>query len=450
MKPTLVQKGRRRLSRAALKAGPAVRTLDPRQSRLAWSRLSDAVEEISPKAGKSQQRLAKRFDALSQRSLAPLLRSGALPMRQVSLVRDGLLWKAAVEACDEGDYTVARNLASAGRHAVGRRSRFAELGAVIAAEMGEWEEVRRLLREPGAVETRPEYVARWIRQRQALSDLRLIGPASLSVKPSKPTAGALRNASKEFFDAVVERDEAAADLDSWVAAASILAQAKWSGPRTSAFREIAEEIETVGVPSFRNYLQGKSVCLIANSPTVAHSGLGELIDQYDVVIRFNSFVIDPIHTGAKTSVHVTIHMHDFNWDVPVDVRIVLSGKKELWIESLKERLRPGKQRYTGDNSLRWPGPELGLVSEAYASGKPTAGFNTMTLLDHLDVNPVIDLIGFDFYESGIYRVDGAEKVPLSDVHKPDAERRWVESRATARSEHVISLRKTLDDWRATR
>ena len=204
--------------------------------------------------------------------------------------------------------------------------------------------------------------------------------------------------------------------------------------------EVASSVRSMNVQAFRNHVAGKSICLVANSPSLIGSGAGELIDGYDLVMRFNSFVIDPEHTGSRTDVHVTIHMHDFNWDVPVPVRIVLSGDPVLWAESLRRRVRPHAQEWLGDDSLRWPARDLGLISPKDPYRTPTAGFNLLQLLLHLDVSTAIDLVGFDFYESGKLRLEGAMQIPHSAAHNSGSERDWVMARADRVTPMVISMK----------
>lgn len=204
--------------------------------------------------------------------------------------------------------------------------------------------------------------------------------------------------------------------------------------------ELVTETEWVDVDGFADYVRGRSVALVANSPTLLEQELGDLVDSYDVVIRFNSFVIDPPHTGTRTDVHVAFHKYEFNLDVPVDVRILLSGEPALWRESVKLRAVPGRQRLLGDLSLRWPAPSLGLISKDDAFSLPTAGFNMLRLLLHLDVCPVVDLIGFDFYRSGMLRVAGAQVIPHSPGHNSGAEQEWIMAHAAAADSHVISMK----------
>src|SRR6056297_309750 len=206
------------------------------------------------------------------------------------------------------------------------------------------------------------------------------------------------------------------------------------GPRSTA----AQDTRKMSIENFRNFLAGKSICLVANSQLLLEHELGEKIDSYDLVMRFNSFVIDPRHTGERTDIHAAVHLYHYNLDVPVDVRILVSGKRDLWEASVHEKIRPGMQTYLGDSSLSWPARRLGLIGDKGAI--PTVGFNMLRTIDHLNVSPVIDLIGFDFYASGMYRVEDALKVPHSKAHNSNAEKDWILSHARRVTETVISMR----------
>jgi hypothetical protein len=195
----------------------------------------------------------------------------------------------------------------------------------------------------------------------------------------------------------------------------------------------------ISVSDFRNLIAGKSICLVANSQRVADGRAGKEIDSYDLVVRFNSFRLDPPATGRRTDIHATIHKHNFNWEVPVTTRLVFGGKQGIWQQSLRRRLVPGAQQYINDRTLRWPVRELGKLSSADWPAIPTSGFNMLWLLDFLDVSPKIDLFGFDFYASGAYRLSGAMKLAIADVHGYRQERDWVK----ARTRHTDEMRTAL-------
>lgn len=199
-------------------------------------------------------------------------------------------------------------------------------------------------------------------------------------------------------------------------------------------------VQWISLGEFRNQIAGKSICLIANSGRVGASSMGAEIDSYDLVVRFNSYRIDPKHTGSKTDIHATIHKHGFNWDQQVSTRLVFGGISGDWKYSLRNRLVPGAQTYLGDESLRWPVRNIGRLGADVWSGIPTTGFNMLYLLDFLDVSPRLDLIGFDFYESGAYRVQEAMKLAITSVHEYTSEKAWVMQRAQSVTDMRISLR----------
>ncbi|MFD5098962.1 hypothetical protein [Streptomyces albidochromogenes] len=199
-------------------------------------------------------------------------------------------------------------------------------------------------------------------------------------------------------------------------------------------------VDWISLGEFRNQIAGRSICLIANSQRVGRSSLGAEIDAYDLVVRFNSYKIDAAATGSRTDIHATIHKHGFNWDQPVMTRLVFGGVSGDWKHSLRNRLVPGAQRYLGDESLRWPLRNIGKVGTDVWSSIPTSGFNMLWLLDFLDVSPTLDLIGFDFYESGAYRLQEAMRMPITSVHEYTSEKAWVMERAQSVSDMRISLR----------
>ncbi|MFF6993604.1 glycosyltransferase family 29 protein [Streptomyces sp. NPDC008313] len=199
-------------------------------------------------------------------------------------------------------------------------------------------------------------------------------------------------------------------------------------------------VRWITLGEFRNRIAGRSVCLIANSGRVGTSGMGAEIDAYDLVVRFNSYRIDARHTGGRTDIHATIHKHGFNWDQRVTTRLVFGGMSGDWKHSLRNRLVPGAQEFLGDESLRWPVRNIGRLTGDEWSGIPTTGFNMLWLLDFLDVSPTLDLIGFDFYESGAYRLQEAMKQPITSVHEYTSEKEWVMRRARSVTDMRISLR----------
>ncbi|WP_030597370.1 glycosyltransferase family 29 protein [Streptomyces fulvoviolaceus] len=230
------------------------------------------------------------------------------------------------------------------------------------------------------------------------------------------------------------------DLPALTEAIALYAEQRRSRMRGPVAEPTIGGVEWITLGEFRNQIAGKSVCLIANSGRVGASSMGAEIDAYDLVVRFNSYKIDPRNTGSRTDIHATIHKHGFNWEKQVTTRLVFGGISGDWKYSLRNRLVPGAQTYLGDESLRWPVRNIGKLGADVWSGIPTTGFNMLYLLDFLDVSPTLDLIGFDFYESGAYRVQEAMKLAITSVHEYTSEKAWVMERAQGVTDMRISLR----------
>jgi hypothetical protein len=209
---------------------------------------------------------------------------------------------------------------------------------------------------------------------------------------------------------------------------------------SSAERPGLVDVETVDISGLREYLTGRTVCLVANSAELLEHEHGAEIDSHDVVVRFNSFALDPVRTGERTDVHATIHLHDFNWDVPVDVRLVFAGDQSAWGHNLRRHVRPGAQRLLGDDSLRWPRRTLLAPELRERCTVPTSGFNMLLVLDYLDVSPRIDLYGFNFHSGAPHRRPDAMHLPVATAHSYDVEREWVAARTVSIAPGRISLR----------
>jgi tetratricopeptide (TPR) repeat protein len=270
----------------------------------------------------------------------------------------------------------------------------------------------------------------------AEAEPRLVG-ALLSLAAENAPVQERQELLSQYLDLRSTEDTDAAALTRAIALYAEQRRNRMRGPVTDP---TIGGVRWITLGEFRNQIAGKSICLIANSGRVGASSMGAEIDAYDLVVRFNSYRIDPKHTGARTDIHVTIHKHGFNWDQQVTTRLVFGGVSGDWKYSLRNRLVPGAQTYLGDESLRWPLRNIGKVGTDVWSGIPTSGFNMLWLLDFLDVSPKLDLIGFDFYESGAYRVPEAMKLAITSVHEYTSEKAWVMERAQSVTDMRISLR----------
>ncbi|CCK27903.1 hypothetical protein BN159_3524 [Streptomyces davaonensis JCM 4913] len=319
----------------------------------------------------------------------------------------------------------------AGLHAAGDKER--ELFALLRRQCPRAEEFTR----GDATEVWAEGLAAHAVGDWAAAEPRLVGALLAMTDAPVPDR---QDMLSQYLDLRIAVDTDAAALTDLTEVLALYAEQRRSRMRGPVADPAIGGVQWISLGEFRNRIAGKSICLIANSGRVGASSMGAEIDGYDLVVRFNSFKIDPKHTGSRTDIHATIHKHGFNWDKQVDTRLVFGGVSGDWKWSLRNRLVPGAQTHLGDESLRWPVRNIGKVSTDVWSGIPTTGFNMLYLLDFLDVSPKLDLIGFDFYESGAYRVQEAMKLAITSVHEYTSEKAWVMERAQSVTDMRISLR----------
>jgi len=173
---------------------------------------------------------------------------------------------------------------------------------------------------------------------------------------------------------------------------------------------------------FREYIRKKDIICVANSGMVRDSGEGEYIDSYDIVVRFNSFIIDPENTGEKTNIHATTYLQDYNMDVPCDLRIICCNKKyPYWRHFIKEKVEPGKQEYI----LRRKWFYDHKIFREYSHINriiPTTGFSIIRLLYWAGTFNSLHLMGFDFFKNK----DPYRQTPgISTAHNYNYEADWV-------------------------
>jgi hypothetical protein len=174
----------------------------------------------------------------------------------------------------------------------------------------------------------------------------------------------------------------------------------------------------------RGWLAGKAICLVADSDRLTDDEPGTRIDSYDLVARFGPVQIVPAITGRRTDLLVMGHDQPGGWDQPTDLRCVLADDPRDWVQSIRRNLVPGAQRALLDKTLRRPArqPSIVGVNLAPEPAEPSNAFQLIRLLDHLDVSPLIDLIGFSLERFA------------------DDEREWLASRVRRVNEQRISLR----------
>lgn len=175
----------------------------------------------------------------------------------------------------------------------------------------------------------------------------------------------------------------------------------------------------IDVEKFQAFIKDKSIVLVANSSDLLNHKNGSLIDSYDIVVRFNSFKIDPEYTGSKTTIHASIYLQDINLDYFVPIRFIASINLGRWIEKIEsiDKFNQGLLlKYNHHNEIKGQQKDK----------KPTTtGFIMLTLLLKLGGFKKLDLIGFNFYEGGmnsILRTDEGVALSISQVHDYDFEK----------------------------
>jgi hypothetical protein len=187
-------------------------------------------------------------------------------------------------------------------------------------------------------------------------------------------------------------------------------------------KEIAKgglNLSFMNLADFRRYIGGKTIALVANSAQLLKQNLGETIDGYDIVIRFNSFKLDQKHTGNKTNVHVSVYLQKENLNEFVPIRFILSNHLGRWIDTLKE-----SRLYAQSFFLKY-NHHTSIGTSYKDKTPPTSGFSTLTLLLKLGGFKRIDLFGFTFYEGGessILRNENGTKEGISKIHNYNFEK----------------------------
>jgi hypothetical protein len=195
--------------------------------------------------------------------------------------------------------------------------------------------------------------------------------------------------------------------------------------------ETVRSLDILRLGDVRGWLAGRSICLVADRDQLAAAqavagavpGLGARIDEYDLVARFGSGSPDPEDGGTRTDLMVIRHDQQTGWDEPTQLRLILAEDPRDWVRAVRHNLVPGAQRGLFDKALRRPAHHDALVDDDHRPARPTNAFQLLRLLDHLDVNPTIDLIGFGPGD------------PFTDV-----EQDWLRTRVRRVDEQRVSLR----------
>jgi hypothetical protein len=194
-------------------------------------------------------------------------------------------------------------------------------------------------------------------------------------------------------------------------------------------RELGERDITrsfIDLKKFQSFIKDKTIILVANSSDLLNNKNGSLIDSHDIVVRFNSFKIDPEYTGSKTTIHTSVYLQDINLEYFVPIRFIVSINLTNWINKV-ETLNKFNQglllKYNHHNEIK---------GQQKDKRPTTTGFVMLTLLLKLGGFKELNLMGFNFYEGGmnsILRTDEGVALNISNVHDYNFEKSMIMAHA---------------------
>jgi len=165
------------------------------------------------------------------------------------------------------------------------------------------------------------------------------------------------------------------------------------------------------------YLNGKKIAVVANSAELLNYQYGELIDSYDVIIRFNGYVTSAEHTGTKTNIHCIFREARFNLDLDSDYLIILSKPISPWKNAVDEIL----SSYPSKRIINYNYPDKSSITRTFRKDTlvPTSGLAIIILIDELRLtNYELALFGFNGYENGKLSVlRSNDSLAISNVHE---------------------------------
>ena len=183
--------------------------------------------------------------------------------------------------------------------------------------------------------------------------------------------------------------------------------------------------ELISRENLFKYLDGKKIAVIANSAELLNYKYGELIDSYDVIIRFNGYVISAEHTGTKTNIHCIFREARFNLDLDSDYLIVLSKPVPPWKNAIHEIL----SSYPSKRIINYNYPEKHNITQIFRNTTiiPTSGLCVILLINDLNLTKYeLTLFGFNGYENGKLSVlRSNDSLAISNVHSYKTEQTYI-------------------------
>ena len=152
---------------------------------------------------------------------------------------------------------------------------------------------------------------------------------------------------------------------------------------------------------FLNFIKGKSIAIVGNSPVELGKGKGKSIDSYDIVIRFNNFTtnVDTVADyGEKTDVWaMTPALSNLNYRTNAyqcSYVMVAHPRQHLMLEHAEHMYN---QMILGNNFLLLDHYQISMSTNI---GRPSLGLSVVYfLLDYLKEIKGIGLFGFSMLDA---------------------------------------------------
>ena len=187
---------------------------------------------------------------------------------------------------------------------------------------------------------------------------------------------------------------------------------------------ITNSTQLISRENLFKYLDGKKIAVIANSAELLNYQYGELIDSYDVIIRFNGYVTSAEHTGTKTNIHCIFREARFNLDRDSDYLIVFSKPVSPWKNTIREIL----SRYPSKRIINYNFPNSKTILDAIKYEIiPTSGLALILLIKELNLsNYKLTLFGFNGYvnrENSVLRSNAS--LEIAPAHNYEFEKFYI-------------------------
>lgn len=183
-------------------------------------------------------------------------------------------------------------------------------------------------------------------------------------------------------------------------------------------------------------IENKNIIVIGNGTSVLKYRLGELIDSFEEVVRFNDFQIEGYeeYIGSKTTIWARSNSTRTKPRDYTRFKQVIVASPEWNFKNTEKYVNgkdnaicvPQDQALELQNELNLPGLR-GFDGSRKARGWPSTGVLVLNYL--IKLHGVVYIHGFDCFkkEDGFSRhyYNGKEKMRPTIVHKENVEREWI-------------------------